>query len=231
MTETTRRNGGRSASYRLGNAFHYRERRSPLHRWGAGTKLLLAATAGAAAVAARSPWAQAGLLLALLAGYRGARLSVRELWQDVRWLGLQTAVVVALHVARDGAAGAAPGLRVGLQILLFFLPGALLLRTTPSRPLLESLERILPRRLGFALSTSFRFVPYFARELEAIVLAQRLRGARLALRDAWRPSAWGDWLHCVALPLVVRALKAADEASLAAAARGLPRTPREDRIA
>jgi energy-coupling factor transport system permease protein len=204
-----------------GNAFHYRDTRSPVHRLGAGWKLALATVAAAVAIAARSPAALAALLLAVVAGYRLARLSPSELWQDARWPLLQALVVTGLHALRDGAAGLGPGLRVGVQLALFFLPGALLLRTTPVEALGRDLERWLPRRLAFALSSSLRFLPYLTRELHEIVMAQRLRGARLDPRRLWHPGTWRDWVHCVGVPATVRALKTASDAALAARARGL----------
>ena len=63
-----------------GHAFHYRDTGSPLHRLGGGWKLLGVALAGGAAVAAREPAAFALLIVALVAGYRLARLTVAELW-------------------------------------------------------------------------------------------------------------------------------------------------------
>jgi energy-coupling factor transporter transmembrane protein EcfT len=50
---------------------------------------------------------------------------------------------------------------------------------------------------------------------------QRLRGALLSVRQLARPSAWRDWLACVALPMTVRAIEIAEEAADAAAIRGL----------
>lgn len=204
-----------------GRAFHHRDTGSRLHRLAGGWKLAGAAVATAAAVAADGPFAQAALLALLAGGYRAARLSAAELWQDVRPLVAQGALVVALHALRDGSAGLAPGSAVAARLALFFLPGALLLRTTPSAQLLGALRRALPPRLAFALATSLRFVPYFARELREIVLAQRLRGACLAPRELWHPFAWQDWIACVGVPLVVRAIQTAQEAALAAEVRGL----------
>jgi energy-coupling factor transport system permease protein len=209
-----------------GHAFHYRDTGSWLHRLGGGWKLLLVALAGAAAVAAREPAALALLLAALVAGYRSARLTLVELWQDTRWLLLQGGIVLGLYLLRDGSAGAGAGLRTALQLALFFLPGALLLRTTPSAQLLDAMRGRLPRRLAFGLATSLRLLPAFARELHEIWMAQRLRGARLSPREIWRPRAWRDWVGCVGLPLTVRAIRMAEEAALAAEVRGLP--PREE---
>jgi energy-coupling factor transport system permease protein len=211
---------GRGRSH-PGRAFHYRDTATPFHRLGAGWKLALVTAACAAAVAVETPAGQALLLAALLAGYRLARLSPSELWQDARWLVLQGLLITALSLARDGAGGLARGLSVATQIALFFLPGALAVRTTSTRQWQAALQRALPARLSFAVAASLRFAPYFARELHEIVGAQRLRGARLAPRDLWRPRAWRDWSLCVGVPLAVRIIHTANEAALAAEIRGL----------
>jgi energy-coupling factor transport system permease protein len=204
-----------------GRAFHYRNLGSPLHRLGTGPKLALVAAATSGAVLGEGVRPPLLLLAALFAGYAAAGLSRRDLWQDVRWLCLQGLVVVALSTARDGLEGLASGSLTALRILLFFLPGALLLRTTPLLALVSTARRWLPPRLSLAAATSARFVPYFARELHEIVGAQRLRGARLRRRDLWRPSAWRDWVACVATPVAVRTIHAANEAALAARMRGI----------
>jgi len=204
-----------------GRAFHYRDTGSALHRLGAGWKVTLLAVASAAAVSVDG-WIAPCLLLALIAGgYRWARLSAREFWQDTRWLALQGLIIVALSVARYGVEGIGSGTLTALTIALFFLPGALVLRTTPTMKLVECMRRVLPARFSFAVGSSMRFVPYFARELYDIAGAQRLRGARLDTRDLWRPGAWRDWIECVCVPMAVRAIHTANEAALAAGMRGI----------
>jgi len=212
-----------------GHAFHYRDTGSPLHQLRGGWKLLGVALAGAAAVSAREPVSLVILLAVLAAGYRLARLTLAEFWQDARWLAMQGALVVGLYLLRDGPGGASAGLRTATQLGLFFLPGALLLRTTPSAQILDAIRGRLPRRLAFGLATSLRLLPAFARELHEIWMAQRLRGAHLSPREIWRPRAWRDWVACVGLPLTVRAIRMAEEAALAAEVRGLP--PREEEMA
>jgi len=128
---------------------------------------------------------------------------------------------VALTTARYGLDGASSGALTAVRILLFFLPGALLLRTTPVLDLVELARRWMPARLSLAAATSIRFVPYFSRELHDIICAQRLRGARLRPRDLWRPGAWRDWVACVATPMAIRTIHTANEAALAARMRGI----------
>jgi len=214
----------RRRRFRLGSPgrmAHYRDTRSPLHRLGVGWKLGAIALGAAAAVAADTPLALAALLAVWVGGYRLARLRPGELWQDLRWLLLQGAVVVALSALRGGADGALSGLRAAGQIGLFFLPGALLLRTTPTGRILDGVRRVLPPRLAFALATSLRFVPHFSREAHEMWGIQKLRGARLAPRELWRPRAWRDAVACLGVPLAVRTIHTANQVAQAAELRGI----------
>ncbi len=52
-------------------------------------------------------------------------------------------------------------------------------------------------------------------------MAQKLRGARLKPMKILFPGFWTDIFHCLVIPLIVRALKTADEAALSAQARGM----------
>ncbi len=126
----------------LHNAFQFRYRDSCVHRLGAGWKILFTLAFCAAAVAARSPWVLAGILAALIFLYGLARLGISGLWGDLRLFLIQLPIIVGLYVLRDGAAGLLPGLRIGSQILLFFLPGALFLRTTRSAQIMAGLRKV-----------------------------------------------------------------------------------------
>lgn len=199
----------------------YRAIDSPVHRLGAGAKLLVGVGLSTAAVLADRPGSIAAVAALDVAYWALARLSLSDLWRDTRYLLAQAAAILALYAARDGVpAGLWPGLRVAAQIGLFFVPGAVFLRTTQASQMMHGLRRVLPYHLSFLVFTSLRFVPFFARELRQIRLAQRLRGARLGARDLVHPAAWRDAFHCVAIPLLVRALRTAEEAALSAEARG-----------
>ncbi len=213
--------GPRHGSGLAGHACRYVQADSPVHRLHAAAKLALALALVLAAVLARP----LGLLLALFALdcglYLLARLGPGELWRDLRWLLLNLALVVALYALRYGwPQGLLPGASTGLKVLLFFLPGALFIRTTQMASLGRELRWLLPRPLSFLLFTSLRFVPFFARELREIAMAQRLRGARLAPRQLADPRNWGDVVRCLLLPLMVRALQTAQDAADSAQARG-----------
>ena len=199
----------------------YRAADSPVHRLGAAAKLSIGTLLCAAAVVAHEPWALAAVLALNAVYYFGARLTASDLWRDTRYLLVQMAIIVGLHALRHGVPrGVWPGLRIALQIFLFFIPGIVFLRTTRASDMMRGLGRILPYRISFLVFTSFRFVPLFAREMHEIATAQRLRGARLATRDLLNPGNWKDTFHCLMIPLLVRALRTADEAALSAEARG-----------
>jgi len=192
--------------------------------------LRLAAAVLGSAVALAAPAGLLPVLAAALAGaYRALGLGAGDLWRDARWLVFQALGLVALHGLLRGIGALATGAEVGARVALAFLPGALLLRTTPTGALAGALERVLPERLAFALSAGLRFAPLLVREAQDVVRVQRLRGARLGARDLWRPAAWRDWTHCVGVPVAVRVLHLAGEAALAARARGLDARAEERR--
>jgi energy-coupling factor transport system permease protein len=212
----------------LHNAFQYQHRNSPVHRLGGGWKLLFTIVLCALTVASRSSWSLVTLLFTLVSLYFVARVGISGLWADLRLFLLQVPIIVGLYLIKDGISGGlVPGIKMAFQILLFFLPGALFLRTTPSSQIMAGLKRILPSSLVFIIVTSFRFVPFFVREIEEIALMQRLRGAAVSPRDLANPRNWKDLLNCLFIPLLIRAIKTAEEAGLSAEARGLGGTNRQ----
>jgi energy-coupling factor transport system permease protein len=203
-----------------GFAYQFRTVDSPVHRLDTKFKLALWIVMSAATFAVREPWAIAGLLLLNIMYYFLARLGLVELWKDIRFFLVQMVIIVGLYSIRYGIEnGIWPGIRTTLQILLFFMPGMVFLRTTQSTQIMRDLKKILPVSFSFLIVTSLRFVPFFARELHEISMAQRLRGARLSPRQFINPRNWKDFLNCLMIPLIIRALKTANEAALSAEVR------------
>ncbi len=206
------RTGGYACQYVTGN--------SPVHRLWAGWKFAASTVLSALAVGARTPGELLALVLVALAYYFAARLALRDLWRDVRFFVFQGVVVILLYCLLHGVRqGLWPGFRISVQIILFYIPGAVLLRTTRTAEMMRGMRRVVPYRLSFLVFVSMRFVPFFLRELEEITAAQRLRGARLLPRQLLNPRNWGDLFHCLLLPLMVRAMKTAGDISLSAEAR------------
>jgi len=204
-----------------GHAYQYVAIDSPVHKMGAGWKLIIGCLTSFAAFAAREPWALIGLVIINVTFYLLAGLRLRDLWRDLRFFVIQMAIVIILYVIRFGLHdGLWPGMRTSLQILLFFMPGVIFVRTTQSSQMIRGLRRILPAHLAFVVFTSLRFVPFFTRELREIAMAQRLRGAPLAPRQIINPLNWKEAFDCLTIPLLVRAMKTAREAALSAESRG-----------
>ena len=193
---------------------------SPVHRMGAGWKILLGMLLSALAAGVRTPATLLALVLVTLGYYLAAGLTLGDLWRDIRLFLYQAAIVIPLYCLIHGVAqGLWPGVRISTQIILFYIPGAVFLRTTRSFDMMRGLRRIIPYRLSFLVFVSVRFVPFFFREMTDIAASQRLRGARLLPRQQLDPRNWPDLFHCLLLPLMVRALKTADEVSRSAEAR------------
>lgn len=206
----------RSSQY----ACQYLTHDSPLHRLGAGWKIGIGTVLSALAVGARRPSELLILVMVTLVYFFSARLTLFDLWRDIRFFVLQGAVVTGLYCLLHGVTGGLwPGIRTSVQIILFYIPGAVFLRTTRSRDVMSGLRMIVPYRVSFLVFVSVRFVPFFLRELEDISAAQRLRGARLLPHQLFNPRNWHDLFHCLLLPLMIRALKTAEEVSRSAEAR------------
>jgi len=155
---------------------------------------------------------------ALIIALRG---SLRPFLKETRFFVIQTAVISALYFFRYGyPEGLWPGLRTSWQLLLAFTPGIILMKTVPQHKLIAALERFIPYRLAFTISTSLRFIPLLITEAKSIWEAQVLRGGRILRRDLLNPFAWPDFVHCVLVPVIVQGLRIAGEVSHAATARG-----------
>lgn len=203
-------------------ACQYRAVDSPVHRLPAGWKMLFSIVLSICILVIREPVPLLLVTAFCFAYYFVARLTLSDLWRDTRFFLVQLCILMALFLYQMGYPdGIWPGVRTSIQIMLFFIPGIVFLRTTQVSSMMKGLRGIVPHRVLFLLFTSLRFVPFFARETQEIIMSQRLRGARLAPRDIRRPAFWGDLFSCIILPLLVRALKTADEAALSAEARGM----------
>ena len=111
---------------------------SPVHRLGAGVKLLIGVLLSAAAVVAQEPWSLSLVLALNMIYYFGARLTLHDFWRDTRFLFIQMGIIMALYAARYGIPGGLwPGLRIALQIALFFIPGVVFLRTTQASQMMR----------------------------------------------------------------------------------------------
>ncbi len=141
--------------------------------------------------------------------------------KEIRFFGIQAMVITGLYIFRFGVAeGIPPGLKISWQLILVFLPGMIMMKTIPQHIIVNALERVIPYRMAFAISTSLRFIPLLIREAKTIYEVQLLRGAKILPRDVLKPRHWPDVIHCLVVPVIVQGLVIAGEISRAATARG-----------
>jgi len=192
----------------------YRPGSSPVHRAPTGVKLLLAAALALLISLWPHTWqtalASLALVFALFAvGGFGPRTWWRQVWA-IRWIVL---LVVAMQlVFATPLAALVTTTRIASVVLL----ASLLTLTTRTQDLLDALQRALsplrrigvdPWRVAFTLSLTIALVPVVGDFSRRIREAQRARGVRLGFRSV--------------VPLLVMALRHADDVADALTARGV----------
>jgi energy-coupling factor transport system permease protein len=195
---------------------------SRIHRLPPWVKLAAVLAIAVGGLLVSTPVQAAVLALLAIALYAAARLGWQALLQDSAAVALQAPLVLLVFLWRDGTTGIAPALLVSARLALISIPGLWLQRTTAVSELGDALSRILPVRLSFVVAMGLHFLPLLARDAREIYLLQRLRGARIGSRDLLDPRTWPEACHSLAVPLLVRALRLADQIAVAAQYRGLP---------
>ncbi len=192
-----------------------------------GLRMLLALTLSCLAFAARSvPFLIALTVvdLVLLWWLRSGQLSLRRELKAFCW---QTLVILALYLVRfQDLSGLGTGFRVSWQLFLALLPSMVFVRTTSQTRIVQALNRVMPCRMAFVLSTCLKFAPHLLAEVRSIYEGQVLRGARILPRDLTKPWHWLDLLHCVVVPAVVQSMALAGNIALAARARDFGTQPK-----
>ena len=210
----------------------YRPGTSVVHRARAGVKLLVLAGYGVASAfvdrvgavlagPASKSTAPAGPVLAgagfvglALLGYAVARLPAAVLLRQLRPLLVMATVIGILQWVTSGPARAATSVLVLLGLVL---AAALVSLTTPTSAMIDALVAAIrplhrfgvdPERVGLALGLGIRSVPLVVDLARTIRDAQRARGLTADPR-------------AFAVPLIVRALRHADQLADALRARGL----------
>ena len=199
----------------------YVDTRSRLHGLPPALKLSLAWTLSICALLSPTPSWTFALALACVLLYAVARLGSGPLRQDAFLVAMQAPLVLLVFFLRGGTAGLSPALLVSMRLALASLPSLWVQRTTRASDLAEALGRVLPSRPAFLVSMTLRFLPLIARDALEIRSLQLLRGAPVRTRDLLNPLNWREACHSLAIPLVIRTLRLADQVSVAARQRGL----------
>ncbi|TKV61819.1 energy-coupling factor transporter transmembrane protein EcfT [Nakamurella flava] len=191
----------------------YRPGSSPLHRAPAGLKLFGLLVVVTVIVLLQSPWQLAVAAVLVAAGFAVARIPARvavaQLW-PMRWLLLVTAVFQVVFTGPERA------VMVCGTLLLTVAAAALVTLTTRVTAMLDLCRRLLhplrrwvdADRVGLLLALTIRCVPLLATVVSEVSAARKARGQSFSLR-------------AIAAPVVVRALRTADEMGAALMARGV----------
>ncbi|WP_062017317.1 energy-coupling factor transporter transmembrane protein EcfT [Aureimonas sp. AU4] len=190
----------------------YRPGRTPAHRLPAGAKLAALAAIGTVLFLFPADWLSVGALALALATV-GAMLGWRFAGRTLR-----TSAPIILLVAgfQFWFAGGESALVFGSRLAALLLLAALATATTRPSDIAAAIERLVapvlrplgvdPARVGLAVGLAIRFVPVLAAVASEIREAQAARGLDRSL-------------VALAVPLVVRTLKMADEIAEAIDAR------------
>lgn len=186
---------------------------SPLHRMGAGVKLVLLA-ASVIVVAVLPEWWMTAIALGVAVALFAVagipwRVAVRQL-VPVLWILAIAAPLNALFSGWESA------LAMSLRVSAFVALAAVVTLTTRVSAMLDAMQRALrplgdrvdADRIGLVLAMTVRAVPLMVEIVRAVLEARRARGAEGSMR-------------AVAVPVVVRALQTADGMGEALIARGV----------
>ncbi len=191
----------------------YLHRESPVHRLPAGAKVLLLLAGGTALLLVDDLRAVAAVLAVIAALYAVARIPLKVLVAQVRpafWVFLF--IFLFQLFTRDAAFA---GMVVARFVALLLL-ASLVTLTTPVSAMIDAIERgigwvrrfgINPAKISLGLSLALRFIPVVAKIAAEVREAQRARGLEHSV-------------VAIAVPVIIRTLKMADDVANAIDARG-----------
>lgn len=194
----------------LGNYVH---RESPIHRMPAGLKVLALMIGGTTLFLIPDLLIMIAVLAVTIALYPVARIPMRVLVAQIRpvfWIFL---LIFAFQLFTRDAAFAA---MVVARFVALLLLASLVTLTTPASEMIDAIERRIgwmrviganPAKISLSLSLALRFIPVVAEITSEVREAQRARGLERSV-------------IAVALPVIIRTLKMADDVADAIDARG-----------
>ncbi|HDZ72085.1 MAG TPA: energy-coupling factor transporter transmembrane protein EcfT [Aurantimonas coralicida] len=190
----------------------YRPGSSPVHGVRASLKLIALLVLGTVLFAIDDVWLAAIALVIVLAGYALARIPARAAFAQIRpvlW------VLAILFAAQLWLVDLSAALLLVLRFAALILAASLVTLTTRTADLVAVIEKALSplARFGFdvgkvslAISLAIRFIPAVGAIVEEVREAQRARGQDRSI-------------VALAVPVIVRLLKMADEIAEAIDAR------------
>jgi biotin transport system permease protein len=191
----------------------YIHRDSAIHGIPAGVKILILLAGGTAVFLIHDFYTVVGVLIGIVALYFVARIPLTILLAQIRpvfWIFLL--VFLFQLFTRDAVFASMVVTRFCALLLL----ASLVTLTTPVSAMIEAIEKgigwlrwfgINPAKISLGLSLALRFIPVVAKITSEVREAQRVRGL--------------EWsVIAIALPVIIRTLKMADDIANAIDARG-----------
>jgi biotin transport system permease protein len=186
---------------------------SLVHRAPALLKLALLAAFVTAIALQHSPFVLAGASVVVFALVLLARVPLIALWRQLVPLFWILALAVPLQLL---IAGWELAVTVALRLLLAVALAALYTLTTPVAETLDAMQLVLrpfrrwvdPDRVGLVLALAIRCIPLLGEIVAEVVEARKARGGEGSIR-------------AIAVPVIVRALRTADQLGEALMARGV----------
>ncbi|QTL39404.1 energy-coupling factor transporter transmembrane component T family protein [Xenorhabdus budapestensis] len=152
------------------------------------------------------------MLFCLLCLYILTHISINLIWKQLKPFIL---VLCVIFIAQLFFSSWQSAVLVIMRLVILLLMAALVMLTTRSSDILDVLEKALsglryvginPAKVSFAISLSLRFIPVIAAITSEIKEAQRARGLESSI-------------IAIAIPLIVKILKMADDIAAAIEAR------------
>lgn len=191
----------------------YVHRDSPIHSISAGLKVLALVLGGTAIFLVQSLEIILVLLVLVMALYWVAHIPTRTMLAQIRpamWIFIT--IFLFQIVTTDVIFGAL----VVARFIVLLLLASLVTLTTPTSKMIDAIERSIgwlrltgvnPGKVSLALSLFLRFIPVVASVTSEVREAQKARGLERSV-------------IAVAMPVIIRTLKMADDVSNAIDARG-----------
>ncbi|TVR78158.1 MAG: energy-coupling factor transporter transmembrane protein EcfT [Rhodospirillales bacterium] len=195
----------------------YIDRSSLLHRLAPAVKLATLLAAGIGVFLVRDPLWLLPVLGTVLMLYAVAKIPPGEVWRQLRPLAV---LMVLFLLAHGWLTTWTLGFLVVLRFAILVLAAFLVTYTTKLSAMIETLERAIaplaplgvnPAKVSLALSLALRFIPLLYDRVREIREAQRARGLERSVVS-------------IAVPLLVRTLRMADDLTQALEARGFDAT-------
>jgi len=198
--------------YIAGNSF--------LHRLPAAAKLVFIAMLGTAVFLCRDLYYVGAALVGIIALYGVAHVPPGMMFRQLKFSLILLAIIFSVQWL---VADWQTGLLIILRFAVLILAASLVTLTTRTSDMVEALERILQplrhfgldvAKVSLCLSLTIRFIPEVARITQQVREAQRARGLEHSIL-------------AVAMPVIIRLLRMADEIAEAIEARTVSEdTPR-----